>query len=99
MPIIARVNHKTYEIANNETYTITDIKDNIIVVENDDQIIEININEFQRLFYLSFAVTTYKSQGSTFNHPYTIHEWNKFDNRMKYVALSRTSKKEYINII
>jgi hypothetical protein len=101
MPIIARVNNKGYDIANNETFTIYSIKDNIIKIESDEEhnIIDIPVKEFQKLFYVAFCITVHKSQGATFDHPYTIHQWSLFDKKLKYVALSRTTKKEYVNII
>ena len=53
------------------------------------------------VFYVAFCITIHKSQGSTFDHPYTIHDWGhpSFDNRLKYVALSRTTKLENINVL
>ena len=57
---------------------------------------------FTKSFYMGFCVTTHKSQGSTFNFQYTIHEWSNnklFNKRAKYVALSRATKKEFINIV
>lgn len=100
MPIIARVNHKPYQIANNETFTIVSIGDKIVVKsDSTGQQITVQLNEFQKLFYIAFCITVHKSQGCTFNFPYTIHQWKLFDKRLKYVALSRTTKKEYINII
>lgn len=101
MPIIARINCKPYDIANNETFVIKSINDKTIVIKSDveDKTVSIPIIEFQKLFYLAFCITVHKSQGCTFNHPYTIHEFNLFDERLKYVALSRATKKEYINIV
>ncbi len=101
MPIIARVNNKLYNISNNETLKIVSVDSTRIRVRSDmtDEIKEIGLNEFQALFYLAFCITVHKSQGCTFNYPYTINEWNLFDWRLKYVALSRATKKEYINIV
>lgn len=101
MPIIARINCKPYDIANNETFVIKSINDKTIDIKSDieDKTTSIPISEFQKLFYLAFCITVHKSQGCTFNHPYTIHEWALFDERLKYVALSRSTKKEYINIV
>lgn len=101
MPIIARVNNKSLEIANNETFMIISIDENIIKVKSDStkQTINIAVAEFQKLFYVAFCITVHKSQGATFNYPYSIHQWNLFDRRLKYVALSRATRKEYINII
>ena len=55
---------------------------------------------FTRLFYPAYAITIYKSQGSTFDHSFTVHEWNHpyFDSRLRYVALSRATLLENINI-
>jgi hypothetical protein len=39
-----------------------------------------------------------KAQGITINRPYTIYGWNIMDCRQKYVALSRSSKYEYVFI-
>jgi ATP-dependent exoDNAse (exonuclease V) alpha subunit len=101
MPIIARINCRAYDINNNETFVIKSISDKEIVVKSDteDKQVTIAIIDFQKLFYLAFCITVHKSQGCTFNHPYTIHEWKQFDDRLKYVALSRATKKEYINIV
>ena len=42
-----------------------------------------------------------KSQGITIDHPHTVHEWDHpdFNSRLKYVAVSRRTKLEYINIM
>ncbi len=38
-------------------------------------------------------------QGMSIDKPYTIHEFNRMDQKLKYVALSRATKHENINII
>ena len=77
-------------------------KENITMASDidDEKFINIPFDMFQNLFYPAYAITIYKSQGSTFDHPYTIHEWNHplFDNILKYVALSRSSALENINV-
>jgi ATP-dependent exoDNAse (exonuclease V) alpha subunit len=107
MPIISKSNNKHYNLANNDTFYIQKIAKSI---EDGLQYIhicpEIGANtsqpilttDFQRLFRVAFAMTVHSSQGSTFDFPYTLHEWNKYTNEMKYVGLSRTTKKEYITI-
>lgn len=93
MPFIARKNNRQLEIVNNQTFTIQQIryKDEIITIQDVDQIVDIPFKDFQHMFYPAFCITIHKSQGSTFNQPYTIHEWDKLDNRLKYVALSRST--------
>ena len=101
MPIIARTNDKSYEICNNDQFTIKQIqhKTGLIIVEDEEQALKIPIKDFQRLFRIGFCITIHASQGSTFDFPYTIHEFSKFDMRLKYVALSRSTKIEHINVI
>ena len=105
-PIISRVNKKGMDLYNNETFVIKEIQhsnDNIVVVDDEDEsrVLDIPFNLFQRLFYVAYCITIHKSQGTTFDFPYTIHEWNhkRFCNRLKYVDLSRTTNLENINVM
>ena len=100
MPVIARL---TTDFAdNNEMFTIKSVTDEIITligsIKNDIPI-EILTEDFARLFTIAYCITTHASQGCSFDFPYTIYEFNKMDARLKYVALSRSKKYEYINII
>ena len=100
MPIIARMNGMNLGIANNNTYTIKSVADDIIVIKDDlERTMEIDTTQFCRLFNVAYCITTHCAQGLTYDHPYTIYEFNRFDLRLKYVALSRSKKYEYINII
>ena len=101
MPIIARRNNKELNIYNNETFTIKMIKrtEEIIIIFDEDKEQEIPINEFIKMFNVAYAITCHKSQGATFDEPYSIHEFEQFDERLRYVALSRATDKELINII
>ena len=60
---------------------------------------EFSKTEITGLFVLAYAFTTYKSQGETINEPYTIWEWESMSKECRYVALSRGTRKEYINIV
>ena len=71
----------------------------VIIIFDDDKEQEIPINEFIKMFNVAFCITCHKSQGATFDEPYSIHEFEQFDERLKYVALSRATDKELINII
>ena len=102
MPVIARKNYKELDIFNNETFIIKEIlTDTIVIIDDENTRYNINIKDFQSLFYVAYAITIYKSQGSTFDFEYTIHEFNhpRFDNRLKYVSLSRSVDIKNINII
>jgi ATP-dependent exoDNAse (exonuclease V) alpha subunit len=104
-PIIARRNYKDLDIFNNEQFIIKKIEfnnENIIIGSelDEDKVIDIPFDMFQKLFYPAYAITIYKSQGSTFDHGFTIHEWGHplFTERFKYVALSRAVSCDNINI-
>jgi ATP-dependent exoDNAse (exonuclease V) alpha subunit len=101
MPIIARRNSKDLNIYNNETFTIKMIKrtEEIIIIVDEDREQEIPIAEFIKMFNVAYCITCHKSQGATFDEPYSIHEFNQFDSRLRYVALSRATDKNLINII
>ena len=103
-PIIARTNRLDMNIYNNECFTIKEIqhsKGNILITDDCGETKGIPMYLFQKLFYVAYCITIHRCQGATYDHAYTIHEWDhpKFDNRLKYVALSRTTKLEHINII
>jgi hypothetical protein len=98
MPIIARINSNKHHICNNEVFNIESIdrKNNVINISNGEAI---PIAIFSRLFHMAFATTAHKSQGATIREAFTIHEWNKMNERLRYVALSRATCIKNINII
>ena len=49
----------------------------------------LSIKDFQKIMYISLCITVHKSQVQTYDKSYTIHEWYKYNNKMKYVSLSR----------
>ena len=42
-------------------------------------------------------MTVHKAQGMTINNDYAIYEYDRMKHDMLYVALTRTSKEEYVN--
>ena len=71
----------------------------IIILTDGQATMEIETAEFTRCFNLAYCITTHCVQGSSYNFPYTIYEFHKMDSRLKYVAISRSTKIEYINMI
>jgi energy-coupling factor transporter ATP-binding protein EcfA2 len=98
LPIIARVNSRDLDIANNETFTVESVRNDTVVISDGEATKDVPINRFQRLFFPAYAVTCHKSQGQSINRPYTIYEWEKFSPNMKYVAITRATKLELVNI-
>ncbi len=99
MPLISRVNKKKYGVLNNEMYQCLSINQTTISVLNENKEIEIPKNIFHFIFMPAFCITTHKSQGLSINENYTIHEFDKFDSKLKYVALSRATNYRHIKII
>ena len=97
-PVIARINCGKYEIYNNEMFEVLTIGKNIVVSDGAEKK-TIPMEEFNRLFHVAYCITVHKSQGDTIKEAYTIHEWHKMDERLKYVALSRATCKDNINIL
>ena len=100
-PIIARINCKEMDICNNETFEILMIRPKeqvIIATDGMEKRLEIKYGDFQKLFRPAYCITIHCSQGKTFKEPYSIHEWNKLCGRLKYVALSRSTLMENINV-
>ena len=95
VPIIAKISNEDMNIVNNQMFTVHHVTNE----SYDKNLILIPIHEFQRMFYVAYAITIHKCQGETYNEPYTIHEWERLDRRLKYVALSRATDKNLINII
>ncbi len=97
MPVIARIT--TDEFSNNNQFIVQKVSTDIIILTDGHVTMEIETADFTRCFNLSYCITCHAAQGSTFDHPYSIYELEKFDARLKYVAISRSTKKEYINMI
>ncbi len=101
MPIIARRNNRELSIYNNETFTIKEIRrnDDLIIIFDDDREQEIPIDDFVKMFNVAYCITCHRAQGQTYDESYTIYEWDLFDERLRYVALSRATDINLINIV
>jgi ATP-dependent exoDNAse (exonuclease V) alpha subunit len=98
MPVICRKTKNKLNIVNNQSLIIEHIdKKKKVICMSDD--VAIAFEDFQKFFYVAYCITTHKSQAKTIREPYTIHEWDKMDRRLRYVALSRATCCEHINII
>jgi ATP-dependent exoDNAse (exonuclease V) alpha subunit len=103
MPIIARMNNKDLNIMNNEMFRITKADAEFITITSSENTsiacMSIKTSDFVKLFNIGFCITIHCAQGQSYDHPYSIHEFNRLDKRLRYVALSRSTKKSFINLI
>jgi ATP-dependent exoDNAse (exonuclease V) alpha subunit len=99
MPLISRVNMKSMDVLNNEMFICSKILGDEVVVKNEFKTLSIPKSKFNKIFLMAFCITTHKSQGLSLNEPYCIHEFEKFDKKLKYVSLSRATNYNFINIV
>ena len=98
MPIMAHTTNKKLRFMNAETFVIDKVNNETMEIKNEIQSITINTKDFHKFFYLGFCLTIHASQGETFKDKYTIHDWYHLCEKGKYVALSRGTKLENIQI-
>jgi len=100
VPIISKVTNEELGVFNNQRYKITKLDSFTITFEDDlKHEFKVNVNDFQKFFLVAYATTTHSAQGMSIGEPYTIHEWDRMDQRLKYVALSRSRDIKYIHIM
>ena len=99
MPLISRLNRKSLDIVNNETFIVQNIKTDCIIIKNEMKSVSVPIQDINRTFNIGFCITVHKSQGDTFDKAYAIYEWKKMDRRLRYVALTRSTDINNISIM
>lgn len=101
LPIMACKTNRDSNIFNGMEFVVKNIKKAGISVVNrkTKEIILVARDIFTTIFFPAYCVTVHKSQGATYDEEYTIYEWNEFEKRMKYVAITRGTKIENINIV
>jgi hypothetical protein len=101
-PVISKINSKEIGIVNNERFVISEmskLNQNMTMTNEQGKKLIIKNNEFQKLFRVSYCTTIHSVQGLSIGEPYTLHEWHKYDQRLKYVALSRSRQNDYIKVM
>jgi hypothetical protein len=89
---------KIHELKNNEEFEVIFVDDKCITIQNDRLQVKLNHKQFTN-FDLAYCITTHVSQGSTYDFPYSIYEYQYFDKALLYTSMSRSTKKSYINLI
>ncbi len=92
LPIIACKTNGSYGIVNGEEFTVKSFDDKYVVLKSDKDIL-IKTNDLTKIFYPAYCLTVHRAQGSAFEESFSIFEWDIMDERLKYVALSRATKK------
>jgi hypothetical protein len=101
LPVICKKTmtiNKTIDLKNNEEYEVINVDNKTLTIKNDRLEAIITHQQFKH-FDLSYCITTHVSQGSTYDFPYSIYEYQYFDQYLLYTAMSRSTQKSYINFI
>ena len=99
LPMICKINSKEHDVVNNEQFIVQKIKDDIILISNVEKELKLSVKEFREMMYPAYCITIHCSQGQSYDDSYTIHEWGRLTDKLKYVALTRATNKDLINII
>ena len=109
-PLIAKKSDKVnYHVLKNETFRIVSFNWGEGANEEDSFTVErignaggenvtVKVSDFQPLFHVAFAITVHRSQSASFDFPYAIYEYGKMNKNLRYTALTRTTKKEYVHL-
>lgn len=97
LPIRCKKNHKVgdVQLVNGDTFIVQSYDDKFITVIRDYDNANVNIpnnKEFPYSYFPNYASTIHSAQGQTFSEPYCLHEMDRYDERLLYVALSRTTE-------
>jgi hypothetical protein len=65
--------------------------------DNENATFDINTNRFNMRFNPGYCVTVHASQGMTIQNNITIHEFDRFCPRLRYVSISRCMKASQLN--
>lgn len=97
LKLLCNTSCKHLDIRKNETLIVDDFDEKNVNVSG--RIIP--IDKLHKLFILGYAMTTYKSQGDTYDGLVNIFECGKLmkDKRFLYTAITRTRKFENVNIM
>lgn len=96
IPLFAYKTNKKLNIYNGLSYKVSniDLENEIISVKEDetDEIIEVSLINFRKIFVLGFGISLYKTQGETLDGDYYITDLTFMNEKVKnsiYVAISR----------
>ena len=87
------------EILNGMTFVVKDYTEKVITLTNNDQEFAIPRNDdFVYNFNPNYCMTIHASQGQTFDQPYGLYDVNLYDEKLLYVALSRSTRLSNIHV-
>ena len=103
LPLIANLTRscgekKNQAVVNNEEFAVTNITQTTVELTNERCSITLP-HILLKFFDLAYCLTVHKSQGSTYDFPYSIYEYKRFDEKMLYTAMSRATQMRNVNFV
>ncbi len=93
--IVALKNDKELNLKNGEVFEVKEVKNNKLVLQNENKLVEVDINKYNYFSY-AYAVTTHKSQGMTVqNVIYVAPDAKQVNYNQVYVGLTR-GKQDFV---
>ena len=99
--IVNNMRYNVAKIVGDKMTLVPELK----IPKMDSTPMDIPLGDLCRYFRLGFCVTSYTAQGESIDEAFTIHDWNwvhrttkEVDWTGRYVAASRTTKAEYLQI-
>ena len=91
-------------VSNNDILIVSKVSDDkkLITISNPDDknvSFDITTKRFNMRFNPAYCITTHCSQGTTIKDPISIHEFDRFCPRLKYVSISRCTSVSQLNFI
>ena len=87
------------EILNGETFVVKDFTEKVITLADDDREFAIPRNDdFVYNFNPNYCMTIHASQGQTFDQPYGLYDVHQYNEKLLYVALSRSTRLSNIQV-
>ena len=97
-PVIAMKGNKALTLIKGATFKVTKLNPLTVKDLKTKKVTVISQELFQEYFYVNFCTTSHKIQGQTIKEEFTVHEFKGMRKEMKYVALSRATSKNLINV-
>lgn len=100
LPLMCIENCKALGIVNSNEFVVKSYNDEKITL-NGDFDIEIDYKQLEKLFFVNYASTIHKSQGSTFIEKLYLWNWERLieDRRVAYTACSRATSESNLVVV
>jgi hypothetical protein len=104
LPLFSVVTKKELELFNSERFVVQAWNKNTVTLEHTDgssesKTLEVPTQELAESFRPAYCTSAHRNQGRTIREPYSIYDWEKMGERMRYVSLSRGCVLKDVNIM